>query len=446
MENNPHQDEEFAMNHILEQIVSASQALPLEENLQDIQLDARAANQRGYYLPDEDERLRLVFSDYLRLRSILLDTINHLQPFSLRKKSWKEDLEAFTMAYTAASLLIRSATYIIDTAKALPVIWKKLDEAEERFGIERKTLSKIYKSLTSPVQMWRFFEATRYYNSNKSDILDLRCKSIVHEELISLLEEEEQFIESKRRSFFKKRFKYRFYDLIRSHKSGYKKTMFHIFRLTGSAIAEIKQPFKSSNITTTTGKRVGKKVIQEIQRSLKPGDILITRHDDALSNLFLPGFWPHAAFYTGTDANGYSVVESKKDGVKLRMLDETLYVDSFLVLRSNLSTQALDLVIQKAKSHVGKRYDFLFDFTQADRLACTELVYRSFHATDGITFNLQEHTKRMCLSAEDLINQAMSSKNFECIAIYGLPEKEDSIVYGDEAKQLLQNSYTSQWS
>ena len=190
MENNPHQDEEFAMNHILEQIVSASQALPLEENLQDIQLDARAANQRGYYLPDEDERLRLVFSDYLRLRSILLDTINHLQPFSLRKKSWKEDLEAFTMAYTAASLLIRSATYIIDTAKALPVIWKKLDEAEERFGIERKTLSKIYKSLTSPVQMWRFFEATRYYNSNKSDILDLRCKSIVHEELISLLEEE----------------------------------------------------------------------------------------------------------------------------------------------------------------------------------------------------------------------------------------------------------------
>lgn len=64
----------------MEQVVSAAQAIPLECDLEVIILDSVRAAERSYYLPDEDERLRIVYSSYLRTRSILLEAIDSLMP------------------------------------------------------------------------------------------------------------------------------------------------------------------------------------------------------------------------------------------------------------------------------------------------------------------------------------------------------------------------------
>jgi len=434
---------QLPLNSMLEQMISATLALPAEKDLFHIRSEAEIASARGYYLPDEDDRLRIVFADYLRVRAILLDTIHTLPTLSQAKKDWQQDIEAFSIAYAAACALIRAASYIIDITQSMPVTWNKLDEAEERYGIKRKTLTRLYKSSTSPLRMWRFLEATKFYESNKDSIITLRHKSNTHEELIRLLLSEEPFVAAKRRLFIKKRFKFQLYDMIRRQKSGYKMAMFHLFRLSGSAIAEMKHPFKKDRRARSSYKQVTHEIITQIKSDLKPGDIIITRHDDALSNLFLPGFWPHAAFYAGGENEDQLVIESKKDGVKFRRLEETLYVDSFLVLRPKLTPETIQIVIDKAKTHVGKRYDFLFDFTQSDRLACTELVYRSYHAAANIQFELIERAGRKCLSAEDLIDQAIGQKQFDCIAIYGLQDKQ--ITYHQAALKLLKTSYASNW-
>ena len=43
------------------------------------------------------------------------------------------------------------------------------------------------------------------------------------------------------------------------------------------------------------------KIREQLLQYLKPGDVFVTRHKYALTNLFLPGFWPHSAVYIGSE-------------------------------------------------------------------------------------------------------------------------------------------------
>jgi uncharacterized protein YycO len=124
-------------------------------------------------------------------------------------------------------------------------------------------------------------------------------------------------------------------------------------------------------------------------------------------------------------------VEAKKDGVLLRELEETLKVDSFVVLRADAEDAVLQEVVSRAMSHVGKLFDFAFDFRQADRLACTALVYRSWHGAAGMEFKLGEQAGRFCLPAEDLIDQALDKGLFRVAAFFG--EQCEAVSFGEIA-------------
>ena len=265
-------------------------ALPRRRNLGGELADANAAQERGYYLPDEDERLRTVYLRYLGARASLWQMVN-----DLKRSPLNEDLRLFGLAFCAASILMRSATYVISLAKERPVVWAKLDEAEPRFGLPRKSFTQIYRSFSSPTRMLRYHHGRKYYEKHRTSIHEALQQSGMAE-MIPWLEEEEPHFEQKKRSLWNSLLSYRLYSFSRRTSSGYTKVMFHLFRLSGSAIAEMKQPFVKPR---GTQKRVTSEVRQEIQIHLKPGDVIITRHDDALSNLFLPGFWPHAALYIG---------------------------------------------------------------------------------------------------------------------------------------------------
>lgn len=283
----------------MEQVVAAAQAIPLKKDLIIIIEDSVRASVRSYYLPDEDERLRTTFAHYLLARNTLLEALESIMPLLNEKQILRNELRSFATGYTAGCMLIRSTKFIIELAQQHPVIWNKLDESEQRFGLKRKTISHLFESLSSPKKMWQFHQATRFFEKSKPEIMALDKLSNIDHELIQLLQQELPFIESRKRDYLKRRVRYRLYDIIRRNSSGYKKAMFHLFRLTGSAVAELKQPMKNSNKAHKGSKRVTPEILKEISHQLKPGDILITRHDDALSNLFLPGYWPHAALYTG---------------------------------------------------------------------------------------------------------------------------------------------------
>ncbi|MGB0144849.1 MAG: YiiX/YebB-like N1pC/P60 family cysteine hydrolase, partial [Akkermansiaceae bacterium] len=240
---------------------------------------------------------------------------------------------------------------------------------------------------------------------------------------------------------------YRCYSLLRRGHSGYVKAMFHLFRISGSAIAGKRNPFQMSK---HAGKRVTSKTLKEISKILRPGDIIVTRHDNALSNHFFPGYWPHAALFLGTPAmrrdlslptkgsNKENVLEAKKDGVKLRQLAETLSVDAFVVLRPDEEKTDIAAMLAKALTHEGKLYDFLFDFRKAERLACTEVIYRSFHGVGDWRLELIKQSGRLTLPAEELIRQSLENRFARVEAIFGA--NGCPLLRGQEAKAVLERT------
>ena len=406
------------------------------EMLQEI-ADAEAAQERGYYLPDEDERLREVYAQYLEVRTALRAAVARMEPWvdMGQQLDRKDQLRVFILGFTAACFLIRSGLFMIGMAEGRRVVRRKLDEAEPRYRIPRKSFTEVYRLQTSVRRMWKFHEAWQFYDRHRSEIHDLHDDPDLGE-IVTLLAAEEPFMETRRRAYWNNRIRYRLHSFRRRHRTTFEQAMFQLFEFGGRTVAELRDPTAGFR---KLPKRASGPPCEAVASLLEPGDIIVTRHRDALSNLFLPGFWPHAALFVGKLGNGQGdVVEAKKDGVKLRHLCETLSVDAFLVLRAKVGSPVRDCAAERALTHVGKLYDFAFDFCQADRLACTALVYRSWHGQAGITFQLGEQSGRMCLSAEDLIEQALKSGKFEIVACFG-PDCEE-VSQGEKAVYRAQSS------
>ncbi|WPJ94917.1 YiiX/YebB-like N1pC/P60 family cysteine hydrolase [Coraliomargarita algicola] len=436
------------MKHVSTLLASAA-ALPRHEDLSDCIEDIQQAEQRGYFLPNEDERIRAIYVRYLAVRTSLLQSLSDATGGQWAHRE-VADLREFAVAYAAACLLVRAASYLVDLTEHAPVTRRKLDEPESRFQLPAKSFTKIYKSLTSPRRWWAFFDASTYYRTHRAAIHDLRGESGMRA-VVDLLQAEEGQVQICRQDLLKKRFSYRVHSFLRRRNSGYRKVMFGLFELSGSSIAELKQPFVKP---LGAPRRVDESIRGRLERFLQPGDVLITRHDDALSNLFLPGYWPHAAFYIGSaaqrDALGVEAssddpelcfLESKRDGVRLRPISDTLQVDALVVLRPCLSSGDVADAITRGLQHAGKLYDFIFDFTSSDRLACTELIYRSYHGVGPIQFQLQSYAGRNCLSAEELMNQAVGAGYFQPVLVYGVRGNEWTA--GEAAGKVLRESFAS---
>lgn len=215
----------------------------------------------------------------------------------------------------------------------------------------------------------------------------------------------------------------------------------------------------ASNLTLPRTKKVTPNVLTQLNDVLQPGDILVTRHRQAFTNLFLPGFWPHTALYVGSEAdrqrlniktdqrhishwnNNNRTFEALKDGLRFRPLEETLGVDAFVIIRPNLTQQDIADAISRVVVHAGKSYNFDFDFFRSDRLVCTEVIYRAYDGIKQIEIPLQERFGRQTLSAEDLLDLALDTTWATPIAVFGVGESKQSLVLGERVHQIVCKSY-----
>jgi hypothetical protein len=169
--------------------------------------------------------------------------------------------------------------------------------------------------------------------------------------------------------------------------------------------------------------------VAALAEALAPGDILLVRREWYLSNIGIPGFWPHAVLYVGTpeerrrafagpeiaawleargQANGdfeallarahpaaharaltpegsapRRTLEALSDGVVFTTLEHAAGADHVAALRPRLPAVEKAGAILRAFGYAGRPYDFNFDFRTDAALVCSEVIYKAYEPGPG---------------------------------------------------------------
>ena len=408
--------------------------------------------QRGEFRPTEDESIGFWFARFLSVREIMWNVIEDVLMAlenPRKAKDYARDLRFFLLGYAAVCLLIRIDRFMLFKVASHSVIQRKLNEAFPEYRIPRKQYTKVFSAFVDQGNVLEIRNAMKFARVNRRKLLKLKSDDYVGF-IATQLRELESSLNPSKLSYFLRAWSYVSHKWRRRGVVSAKNMLAALLEGFGRTASEFLYP---------NTKRVSDPIRREIGEFLQPGDVIVTRHAKALTNLFLPGFWPHAALYIGTPeqresagirvdegkaklwVNDICVLEARKDGVRLRPLADTLSVDVFVVLRPGISADGIAQAIDRAVLHEGKLYNFDFDFFNSDRLVCTEVVYRAFDGIDGVQMPLFERGGRKTLSAEDLLDFALDENAFLPAAIFGVDGCKDRIVFGSDVREILISTY-----
>ena len=404
----------------------------LSAYLSELQEDALALRDRlptseeGAFRPEQEVEVQTLLIGYWQSRVALIELVE-----SIRKD---EPLYApggeryFLVAYAAALLLIDAAAFLRESAKHRAVLRRKLNEENREFGIPPRVYDTVQRSLGSTRTAWHMYHAIQYYREHESVLNELAAHDSKLSQVMAVIDQRKHRLDQSLARLQATRARMRVRRIGSGTKRWLYQSLYGIQKVGGIVLADryLKRGHEPS---------IPENVRERILPHLKPGDILAVRKEYAVTNYFLPGYWPHVALYLG-ESSHHRVLESMKDGVYIRGIGSPFSSDSVVVLRPKLPPEAIQEGIKRGLSHEGKGYDFSFDFSRSDRLVCTEVVYRSFDGVGDLHFPLVRRAGRMTLSGNDLVEMALEGKNLEPVLVYA-PMHDTELITDREAVQRL---------
>ncbi len=239
-------------------------------------------------------------------------------------------------------------------------------------------------------------------------------------------------------------------------------------------------------IGDTRVRRIGRYLISEEQMAaadaaLQPGDILFSRKNWYLSNVGLPGFWPHALLYVGSPERVDAAFDDDEVRAWLAERSEATTMSAYLAERHpdawaalvtpehgaptpileaisegvtfstwehaagdylagvgpKLSPLARAQALDEALSHYGKPYDFDFDFATDHAIVCSELVWRAYRPAEGkegLDLELVSVAGRRTLPANDLLIELLDDELVEFRVFFDARERQGlAVEAGPEA-------------
>ncbi len=181
--------------------------------------------------------------------------------------------------------------------------------------------------------------------------------------------------------------------------------------------------FGDTRVVPPSRRLISDEQLTALASGLRPGDIIVERRNWYLSNVGLPGFWPHAALYVGTQAqiresfdsdpavrerfgtfsehlarsyprawaafgqhdheqHDHVILEAVSEGVVAASLHHSCGADYVAALRPRRTAVEIAAAIDRAFSYFGRPYDFNFDFGTDDRVVCSELVMKAYEGDE----------------------------------------------------------------
>jgi hypothetical protein len=236
---------------------------------------------------------------------------------------------------------------------------------------------------------------------------------------------------------------------------------------------------------------------EELDGKMNPGDVLLARKNWYLSNVGLPGFWPHAILYmgdpekfaayfddpsvkewlqsepgapptfsallasryptawkryqAGDHGDPYRVMEAISEGVSFSTLAHCAG-DYLVALRPRLDKVAKARAVLEAFAYVGRPYDFDFDFATDHALVCTELVWRAYRPAEGkagLDMPLVEMMGRKTLPAHEIARQfaqdaQSENATLDFVAFIDAEEKGGRAFFSTE-EEFIKTAKRTKW-
>ena len=161
--------------------------------------------------------------------------------------------------------------------------------------------------------------------------------------------------------------------------------------------------------------------ITALATRLQPGDVFLERREWFVSNVGLPGYWPHTALYIGSgpershyfddpsvrewlqsqgradgdfeaflrernpalyaQSQNAKIIEAMSEGVLFTTLTHSASADSLAVVRPRVSKREKAIAVARAFGYIGLPYDFNFDFHTDNSLVCSEVIYKAYEGS-----------------------------------------------------------------
>ena len=399
--------------------------------------EKRRRENRDVYTPAEEDRIRAHFMSFLAYRAALLRLVANYAGFEVVPDPAAR-ARCMLVGYAAGATVYRTSLALVSWYGEAPAARRKLNEPDSRAGIPAGMYDRILENVTAQRNLDLMAEMEAHYLTHRErwatagvlpesdyDWIAAQLDRCSAEMKTSTLDQTQQWGSRLER-------------LVAKVRQDTYTPMYTAQSMVSTWIGDTRlvkwTPF------------IRHEQILAMRSQLRPGDILLERRNWFLSNAFLPGFWPHAAIYVGTiedmeklglvrrdekgrwtsdhleirlhleeylkpapDGQPHTVLESVSEGVIANSLTESMHADYVAVLRPRLGDDLKAQAIARAFAHVGKPYDFEFDFFSADKLVCTELVYRAY---DGLLkFELEKIMGRETLPALKIASTFAEQRN-----------------------------------
>jgi len=404
-----------------------------------------ASGQRSYYSQADDDAVRQLLLAYINYRAALLRLVWKYQQHE-RIADERLRLRSALCQLAAGSALFDSSLKLV-TLFRRPETIRKLNEAEPRWGIPPNLHDTIRRNLAHSANRRMLEKARLDYHRQLPAFASQRLVETppypaFHAAIQRAAESGERLLPHLKATDVKVAIK----DARDEGDAALYRAKSYVTAWIGDA--KIRQPREGQSLITPPQ-------VRRLREMLRPGDILVERRNWFLSNAFLPGFWPHAALYTGSAADlrrmgldqdprvrphwekfvrhddaGHPlvIIEAVSEGVIFASLEHSIGGgDAAAVMRPRLPPERIREAIARAFSHAGKPYDFEFDFFSSDKLVCTELVFRAY---DGdLDFPLVKVLGRKTMPALELVRK--------CCLEHGKPAAQLEFVAfidGDERR------------